>query len=75
MKMSQKQMNHIHNETVLAFFKANLDNKNVREALEFLNKTSEGNYLDYLEENIGDDSSFSLKELKQIREGKLKLVW
>lgn len=69
-------LDHIHNETVLEFLKEHSDNKGIKEfitgeqgSIEALNKTfgtTYKNYLDYLEDNIGDDASFTMDELKAL---------
>ena len=69
-------MDHIHNETVLAFMHAHNDNPNVQRFLakqklgiEELNTelgTEYKGYLDYLEDNIGDDADFTMDELKAL---------
>lgn len=61
----------IHNESVLSFFKMNINNKYVKKFIEELNKELGFDYLEYLEENVGDDASFTMNELLLIREGKL----
>jgi len=67
------KMQHIHNESVLTFLKANLRNKHVKAFLKAINKELGEDYLSYLENNIGDDASFTMKKLKAIKSGKLKL--
>ena len=67
-------MDHIHNEAVLTFLQAHKDNSNVqrllakkKRAIEALNReigTKYKDYLDYLEDNIGDDASFTMDELR-----------
>ena len=67
-------MDHIHNEAVLAFMQAHKDNPNVQRflaeqklAIEELNKefgAEYKDYLDYLNDNIGDDADFTMDELK-----------
>lgn len=69
-------MEHIHNEAVLAFFKAHEDHPNVQRFLEkqkreieAMNKslgTDYRGYLVYLEGNIGDDADWSMEELKAL---------
>ena len=69
-------MEHIHNETVLAFLKAHQDEPGVRRFIQEQDKqvkalnrelgTRHEGYLEYLEENIGDDASFTLEELKAL---------
>ena len=69
-------MDHIHNETVLGFLKAHRDNKNIKrflreqqEMIDKINKelgTDYRDYLSYLEDNIGDDASFTMEELKAL---------
>ena len=69
-------MDHIHNETVLAFLKGHKDNPNVRRflrkqnhAVEVMNKelgTDYRNFLDYLEANIGDDAEFTMAQLEKL---------
>lgn len=69
-------MDHIHNETVLAFLKEHKDNPNVKDflrkqnhAIEVINKelgTNYKDYLDYLEANIGDDGEFTMGELEAL---------
>ena len=71
-------MDHIHNEAVLAFMQMHKDNPNVqrllakqKRAIEELNKelcTKYQDYLDYLEDNIGDDADFTMDELKALLE-------
>ena len=66
-------MDHIHNETVLAFLKEHKNNSNVKDFLRKQNKaihlmngesgTDYQGYLDYLEANIGDDAEFTMGEL------------
>jgi hypothetical protein len=66
-------MDHIHNETVLAFLKEHKDTPNVKDFLRKQNKaihlmngesgTDYQGYLDYLEANIGDDAEFTMGEL------------
>ena len=67
-------MDHIHNETVLAFLQAHKTNPNVqrflakkKRAMEALNReigTTYKDYFDYLEDNIGDDADFTMDELR-----------
>ncbi|MFC1604832.1 hypothetical protein ACFL5F_07375 [Planctomycetota bacterium] len=67
-------MDHIHNEAVLAFMQMHKDNPNVqrflakqKRAIKTLNKeigTAYKDYFDYLEDNIGDDASFTMDELR-----------
>lgn len=69
-------MDHIHNETVLAFLKEHEDNPNVKSflrkqnrAINAMNKelgTDYKDYLDYLEANIGDDAEFTMGELEAL---------
>lgn len=69
-------MDHIHNETVLAFMQAHNDNPNVqrflakqKRAIEALNReigTAYKDYFDYLENNIGDDADYTMDELKAL---------
>ncbi|MBN2316301.1 MAG: hypothetical protein JXM79_20400 [Sedimentisphaerales bacterium] len=69
-------MDHIHNEAVLAFLQAHKDNPNVqrflakeKDAMEALNKeigTEYKDFFDYLEDNIGDDASWTMEELKAL---------
>jgi len=69
-------MEHIHNETVLAFLKAHEDHPNVQRFLEKQKREIEAmnrslgtdcrDYLDYLEGNIGDDADWSMDELKAL---------
>ena len=69
-------MTHIHNEAVLAFLTAHKDHPNIerllakqKRAIEAMNKslgTEYGDYLDYLEQNIGDDGSWTVGELKAL---------
>ena len=67
-------MEHIHNETVLAFLLAHIEHPNVQR---FLNQqkheiqemnqslgTNYKDYIDYLEDNIGDDADWSIDQLK-----------
>ena len=71
-------MDHIHNEAVLAFLQAYKDNANVqrfltrqKRAIEELNTelgTEYKDYVDYLEDNIGDDADFTMDELKALLE-------
>jgi len=69
-------MDHIHNETVLGFIKAHRDNPNIKrfikeqkEMIDRINKelgADYKDYLSYLEDNIGDDASFTIEELKTL---------
>jgi len=69
-------MDHIHNETVLGFLKVHRDNPNIKRfikeqqtMIDRINKESEADYKDYLsylEDNIGDDASFTIDELKAL---------
>jgi hypothetical protein len=69
-------MTHIHNEAVLAFLTAHKDHPNIRrfldkerQAIEAMNKslgTQYKDYLDYLEQNIGDDASWTMDELEAL---------
>ena len=69
-------MEHIHNETVLAFLKAHEGEPGVQRFIQEQDKqvkalnrelgTRYEGYLDYLEANIGDDASFTLEELKAL---------
>jgi len=66
-------MDHIHNETVLAFLKEHKDNPGVKDFLRKQNKTirlmnreSGTDYQDYLEGNIGDDAEFTMAELEKL---------
>ncbi|MGB6919249.1 MAG: hypothetical protein WBF96_12070 [Phycisphaerae bacterium] len=69
-------MEHIHNETVLAFLKAHEDMPGVKRFIQEQDKqvkalnrelgTRYEGYLEYLDENIGDDASFTLEELKAL---------
>jgi hypothetical protein len=69
-------MDHIHNETVLAFLKEHRDNPNVKDFLRrqgqvirLINResgTDYRDYLDYLEGNIGDDAEFTMAELEAL---------
>lgn len=69
-------MDHIHNEVVLAFLQAHKDNPNVQRflakqkgAIEALNKEvgiEYKDYFDYLEDNMGDDVSWTMEELKAL---------
>ena len=69
-------MDHIHNEAVLAFLQAHKHNPNVQRflakkklAVEAMNKSLGADYkdyLDYLEDNIGDDADFTMDELKAL---------
>ena len=69
-------MDHIHNEAVLAFLQVHKDNPNIQRflakknrSIEAINKelgTQYKDYLDYLEDNIGDDADFSMDELKAL---------
>jgi len=65
---------HIHNEVVLTFFRMNKNNEHVKEFLKGLNEELDFDYLEYLEENIGDDASFTMKELILIKEGKVTVT-
>ena len=66
-------MDHIHNETVLAFLKEHRDSEGVRhflrrqmkemDALRRTVGTAYRDYLEYLEANIGDDAEFTMAEL------------
>ena len=76
-------MDHIHNETVLAFLQAHKANPNVqrflakqKKAVEALNKeidTGYKDYFDYLEDNIGDDADFTMDELKALLKLRFKI--
>jgi len=69
-------MAHIHNETVLAFLKAHSENLNIQQflaeqkrAIQAMNRslgTRYRDYLDYLEDNSGDDADWSIDELKAL---------
>jgi hypothetical protein len=69
-------MDHIHNETVLAFLRVHKDNSNVINLLKKQNKaihlmnresgTDYSDYMDYLEANIGDDAEFTMAELETL---------
>jgi hypothetical protein len=69
-------MTHLHNSDVLNFLKLNKDNPNVKKHIEKqqgwieeLNEEFNMNYkdyLDYLEQNIGDDASYTMDELKEL---------
>ena len=69
-------MDHIHNETVLAFLKEHNNHPNVKHFLRkqnhmmhVMNKelgTDYKGYLDYLQANIGDDASFTMDELEAL---------
>ena len=71
-------MDHIHNEAVLAFLQAHKDNPNMQRflakqklAIEELNKelgAEYKDYLDYLEDNVGDDADFTMDELDALLE-------
>ena len=63
----------IHNESVHTFFKMNGQNRKVKLALQELDKSVKGSYMDYLEENIGDDAILTLQDLSKIMRGKLYL--
>ena len=66
----------LHNSDVLTFLKLHMDNPSIKVFLEkqkkiidSMNKkcgTDYADYLDYLEENIGDDASFTMDELKTL---------
>ena len=66
----------LHNSDVLTFLKLHMDNPNIKVFLEkqkkiidSMNKkcgTGYADYLGYLEENIGDDASFTMDELKTL---------
>ena len=66
----------LHNSDVLTFLKLHIDNPNIKVFLEkqkkiidSMNKkcgTGYADYLGYLEENIGDDASFTMDELKTL---------
>jgi hypothetical protein len=67
---------HLHNSDVLTFLKLHIDNPNIanflkrqKQIIKAMNKkcgTNYADYLDYLEENIGDDASFTVDELKAL---------
>ena len=69
-------MDHIHNETVLAFLNVHKNKPNVRDflkkqnrAIQLMNResgTDYRDYLDYLEANIGDDAEFTMAELEAL---------
>ena len=69
-------MDHIHNETVLAFLNMHKDKPNIRDFLKKQNRavrlmnresgTDYRDYLDYLKANIGDDVEFSMAELEEL---------
>ena len=66
----------LHNSDVLTFLKLHMDNPNIKVFLEKQKKiidpmnkkcgTDYADYLGYLEENIGDDASFTMDELKTL---------
>jgi len=70
------KIDHIHNETVLAFLQAHKANPNVQRFLAKQNKeiqamnkslgTDYKDYFDYIEDNIGDDADFTMDELKAL---------
>ena len=58
-------MMDIHNEYLKGWLQANEKNKNVGKFIKELDKSvadENKNYYEYLDENIGDDASFSLKK-------------
>jgi len=67
-------IDHIHNEAVLAFLQAHRNNQNVqrflvkqKQQIQAMNKslgTDYKDYFDYLEDNIGDDADFTMDDLK-----------
>lgn len=69
-------MDHIHNEAVLAFLKTHRGHPNVqrflarkKQQIEGMNKsvgTDYVDYLEYLEDNIGDDADFTIEELQAL---------
>jgi len=69
-------MAHIHNETVLAFLKAHRENRSIqrflaeqKRAIQAMNRslgTRYRDYLEYLEDNSGDDADWSIDELKAL---------
>jgi hypothetical protein len=71
-------MDHIHNETVLAFLKAHREHPKVRRLLADEDRevakmnrelgTDYKDYLDYLEANSGDDAAYTMEELRHLAE-------
>ena len=64
----------IHNEYLKGWLQANEKNKNVGKFIKELDKSvadENKNYYEYLDENIGDDASFTIEELEKIKKGKL----
>ena len=67
---------HLHNSDVLTFLKLHMNNPNIenflniqKQIIDSMNDkygTDHTDYLDYLEENIGDDASFTMDELKTL---------
>jgi hypothetical protein len=69
----------IHNEYLLGWLKANEKDANVKKFKEELDKGVKklgyNSYILYLEDNIGDDASFTVKELEDIKKGKLVMKY
>jgi len=74
----------LHNSDVLTFLKLNRDNPNIKVFLEkqkkiidSMNKkcgTDYADYLGYLEENIGDEASFTMDELKTLLRPRFQVI-
>ena len=66
----------IHNEYLLGWLQANENNPFVKKFKAELDKSVADteywdDYYDYLEDNIGDDASFTVSELEKIKKGNL----
>ena len=63
---------HIHNEALLAFLRVNQDKPKVacliREMGVSVRDLGYDSYFEYLEDNIGDDASFTMNELMELTE-------
>lgn len=67
---------HLHNKDVLDFLQKNITHPDIKGFIDYqkpfidnvnkILKTKYKNYLEYLKDNKGDDSSFSMKYLKSL---------
>ena len=74
----------LHNSDVLTFLKLHIDNPNIKVFLEKQKKiidpmnkkcgTDYADYLGYLKENIGDDASFTMDELKTLLRPRFQVI-
>ena len=74
----------LHNSDVLTFLKLHIDNPNIenflkrqKQIIDSMNKkcgTGYAGYLGYLEENIGDDASFTMDELKTLLRPRFQVI-